>query len=200
MRVAIVGAGSVGRALGRGLSEGDDIEVVYGVRNPSDTMYQTLGTVAAPAEATEGADVVILAVPVGAIADLVPSLGLLEHQVVVDATNAVRTPVPGGYDTMGDFVGSLVPSGVLLVKAFNTIGAEHLGDGRFGLDRAFLPIAGDEQGLDVVEPLAESLGFSPAVLGGRESFGLVESHAALWIHLALVRGWGRGFGFVTREQ
>ena len=200
MRVGIVGAGSVGRALGAGLVELDDVEVVYGVRNPSDTAHQTLGTVATAAEAAAGSDVVVLAVPATAVADLVPALELRDPQIIVDATNAVRTPVPDGYDTMGAFVGSLLPARVLLVKAFNTIGAEHLGDGRFGSDRAFLPIAGDEQGLDVVEPLAESLGFAPVVLGGRETFGLVEAHAALWIHLAFNCGWGRSFGFVTRDR
>jgi predicted dinucleotide-binding enzyme len=93
----------------------------------------------------------------------------------------------------------LLAPDVLLVKAFNTIGAEHLGDGRFGSDRAFLPIAGDEQGLRVVEPLAEALGFAPVALGGREAFGHLEAHAALWIHLAFNCGWGRDFGFVTRR-
>ena len=200
MRIGIIGAGSVGRALGGGLAGQQGVEVVYGVRNPSDDAQQSLGMVATAQDAAAGSDVVVLAVPSKAVGDLVPALALRERQVVVDATNAVRTPVPGGYDTMGDFVGWLLPPEVLLVKAFNTIGAEHLGDGHFGTDRAFLPIAGDEEGLRVVEPLAESLGFAPVALGGREAFGLVEAHAALWIHLAFSCGWGRGFGFVTRNR
>ena len=118
-------------------------------------------------------------------------------QVVADATNAVRAPVPDGHDTMGDLVAALVPDAVAVVKAFNTIGAEHLGDGRFGEQRAFLPIAGDQEGVEAVLPLAEQLGFDAVALGGREAFGMAEDHARLWIHLAFVCGWGRGFGFAV---
>lgn len=200
MRIGIIGAGSVGRALGAGLAGQRDVDVVYGVRNPTRDANHALGTVETIPAAAAGADVVVLAVPATAVADLVPKLELRENQILVDATNAVRTPPPDGYNTMGEFVGSLLPSGVLLVKAFNTIGAEHLRDGHLGLDRAFLPIAGDEPGLRLVESLAESLGFAPVALGGREAFGPVEAHAALWIHLAFHCGWGREFGFVARNR
>jgi len=113
----------------------------------------------------------------------------------VDATNAVGIPIPEGHATMGDFVASLVPDGVAVVKAFNTIGVEHLSSGHIGDTKVFLPIAGDDPGRSAVITLAERMGFDTADLGDRNQFWLSEAHAQLWIHLAFRAGWGRDFGF-----
>ena len=199
MDIAVIGAGSVGRALGRGLGEHGHA-VTFGVRDPGDARHADLGRVATTAEAARGAAVVIVAVPASAVAGAIGELGLVGGQVVVDATNAVGMPVPDGFDTMGDLVASHVPAGASVVKAFNTIGAEHLGDGRMGEQHAFLPIAGDADGVAVVLPLAGELGFEAVSLGGREAFRLVEDHARLWIHLAFRCGWGRGFAFGTLRR
>jgi predicted dinucleotide-binding enzyme len=198
-RIAVIGGGAVGRALCSGLTNAGHA-VVIGVRDPADPKHASDPSVelADHAAAVSGAAVVVLAVPVPALADVVPTLGLVPDQIVVDATNAVRIPVPDGQPTVGDHVASLLPEGVLLVKAFNTIGAEHLGTGRIDGVAAFLPIAGDEAGLVVVAELAADIGFDVAELGDRSAFGMVEDHARLWIHLAFARGWGRNFGFVVR--
>jgi predicted dinucleotide-binding enzyme len=197
-KVAVIGAGSVGRALGTGLAAAGH-EVVHGVREPADPRHEGLAT-ATPAEAVAGAGVVILAVPAAAVLDLVPTLPLDAGQVLIDATNAVGAPVPGGAETMGDLVTSLAPEGVAVAKAFNTIGAEHLGDGRAERGGLFLPVAGDAEAVEVAAALATDLGFEAAPLGGRECFALVEAHARLWIHLAFACGWGRGFGFVVEHR
>ena len=198
MKITVVGAGAVGRALGTSLAaQGHD--VVFAVREPSDSRYAGLAALAAPADAVVGADVVVLAVPADAATAVVPDLGLASGQAVIDATNAVRMPVPGGFATMGDLVASLVPPGVTVAKAFNTVGAEHLADGRTTDGRVFLPIAGDAAALDLAMALASDLGFEAVALGGRERFEMVEDHARLGIHLAVGCGWGRAFAFtVTR--
>lgn len=197
-RVAIIGAGPVGRTLGRGLADAGH-DVTFGVRGPDDARRRELAPspVAEPVDAAASADVVVVAVPAGAVVEVVPALGLRPGQVVVDATNAVGAPVPQGFATMGALVASLVPAGVEVVKAFNTIGAEHLADGRIDGRSLFLPVAGDTEGLDIVVALASDLGFAPVPLGGRDSFGLVEDHARLWIHLVFACGWGRDFGFTV---
>jgi hypothetical protein len=198
-RIAVIGGGAVGRALHSGLT-GAGHDVVIGVRDPDDPKHasEPAARLVDHAAAVSGAAVVILAVPVPALSGLVPTLGLVSGQIVVDATNAVRIPIPDGHPTVGDHVAALLPAGVLLVKAFNTIGAEHLGTGGIDGVAAFLPIAGDEGGLVVVAELAADIGFDVAELGDRSSFGMVEDHARLWIHLAFARGWGRNFGFVVR--
>jgi hypothetical protein len=195
MRVAVLGAGSVGTSLAAGLRRGGH-EVAVGVRSPKDGRHSHVEGVTSIAGAVGGAAAVVLAVPVGALEELVPSLPLSASQVVVDATNAVAGPVPGGADTVGAFVRSLVPDGVAVVKAFNTIGAEHLGDGRIDGARAFLPVAGDAAGLGTVVDLARGIGFDAVALGGMDAVGMVESHARLWIHL-MRSGWGRDFGFAV---
>ncbi|MEM7096293.1 MAG: NAD(P)-binding domain-containing protein [Actinomycetota bacterium] len=201
MRVAIVGVGSVGRALAAGLMRTGN-EVTIGVRDPGDTARHgdAPAPVASVADAVSGSEVVILAVPFPALGELVPGLALEPGQIVIDATNPVRTPVPAGFATGVDYLGSLLPEGVQLVKAFNTIGAEHLSGGAFDAGAAFLPVAGDEPARGAIAELATEMGFDVADLGGRDTFDLMESHARLWIHLAIVRGWPRDFGFVVARR
>ena len=197
--VTIVGAGSVGRALAAGLARAGHT-VAIGVRNPGDEKHHDLHdhfVLRTPEDAAAGADVVILAVPVAALEETVPALKLSPGQVLIDATNAVRTPPPAGFATVGAFVASLAPTGVAVVKAFNTIGAEHLADGHVGATAAFLPIAGDDEGRPLVASLAADLGFDVADLGGPDAIAMVEAFARLWIHLAFNRGWGRDFGFAA---
>ena len=195
MRIAVIGAGSVGRGLAAATTAlGHD--VVIGVRDPDDPRHAALANRATPRDASEGADLVALAVPAAAVADAVAGLTLTPPTVVVDATNAVGGPPPDGFDSMGAFTGSLVPDGVPVVKAFNTIGAEHLATGQVDGAPAFLPIAGDPAGVEVVLPLARAMGFDAVALGGPEAIALVEAHARLWIHL-MRTGWGRGFGFAV---
>jgi hypothetical protein len=146
------------------------------------------------AQAARGAQVVVLAVPAGAVTETASEIGPLPGTVVVDATNAVSAAPPAPFVTQAAFVASLFP-GSAVVKAFNTIGAEHLEGGTFGSARPVLPIAGDDAGRPLVATLATDLGFEVADLGGPEAFGLVEDFAQLWIRLAFSRGWGRDFAF-----
>jgi predicted dinucleotide-binding enzyme len=191
--VGIIGAGNVGSHLARGLAAAGH-RVTVGVRDASRAPDLGEGvTIATPAEAA-ATGVVVLAVPPTALPETIAALGRLDGTVVVDATNAVGTPVPEGFDTLADQVRSLAP-GALVVKAFNTIGAEHLENGTVGGRAAFLPVAGDDDGRAVVVELAESLGFEVADLGGPEQFRMVEDAARLWIHLAFRGGWGRDFAF-----
>lgn len=193
MRIAVIGAGSVGRKLATA-AHGLGHDVIVGVRDPDDPRHADLAARATPAEAAEGADLVVLAVPAGAVADALDGLVLAPPAVVVDATNAVGAPPPDGHPTMGAYTRSLVPDAVPVVKAFNTIGAEHLVHAAVDGTPAFLPIAGDPAGVEVVLPLARAMGFDAVALGGPEAVPMVEDHARLWIHL-MRTGWGRDFAF-----
>lgn len=203
MDVGIIGAGPVGTALATGLARiGSTVHL--GVRAPADPKYRAIASVVPIStiqDVVDSADVVILAIPATALPDVVPALKLRAGQTLVDSTNAVRTPVPTGFTTLGAFVASLCSAPVHFVKAFNTMGAEHLSDGHLNTPasahHAFLPIAGDEVGRRIVGGLATDLGFDVAELGGRDAIGLVEDHARLWIHLALRTGWARNFAFTV---
>lgn len=196
MKIAIIGAGPVGRALGTGLANAGHT-VSIGVREPSAPKHDDLrstATVTTPRAAAETATVVVLAVPADTLETVIPSLELRSGQIVVDATNAVFTPVPDGFETLGHYAASLTPSGVLFVKAFNTVGAEHLAGETFE-QPTFLPIAGDPEAIETVLALAQDLGLEAANLGGREEIGQIEHFARLWIHLALKKGWGRNIAW-----
>ena len=196
MRIAIIGSGNVGRAIGAGLARtGND--VAFGVRNPDDERHADLEQVATREDAVATAEVVILAVPADAVADTVPTLGLRSDQILVDATNAVGRPVPDGHATMADLVASLAPPDTAIVKAWNTIGFEHMPTGEIDGAALFLPIAGDDEAAATVASLAAAVGFDSVVIGGREHFGTLEAHAQLWIRLAFGVGWGRSFGFTA---
>jgi predicted dinucleotide-binding enzyme len=199
-RVAVIGAGNVGGRLARGLTRAGH-RVTVGSRRPAgaaDLASEGIEVID-PATAAARSDVIVLAVPVPALAEAVSSLGSLRGKILVDASNAVGIAIPGGHDTVGAYVAELAPD-AFVVKAFNTIGAEHLEDGTVGGTPAFLPIAGADEGRPVVAALARSIGFEVADLGGPECMRMVEDAARLWIHLAFRRGWGRDFGFGVLRQ
>lgn len=199
--IAIIGAGNVGTALATGLRNAGH-QVRVGVRDTTSDkaahVRSVLGddAVLPLADATAGVDAIVLAVPSGALADVIAELSPPAGTPVIDATNAVGTPPPDGFATVGAYVASLVP-GSPVVKAFNTIGAEHMATGRVGSTPAFLPVAGDDRARPLAIELARSVGFDVGDLGGPEAVDQVEAFARLWIHLAFARGWGRDFGFAV---
>ena len=78
MRIAIIGAGSVGATLGRAwIKHGED--VIWGLRNPTDPKHAALPKerVKAPAEAVKEAEVVVIATPWSAAEAAIKSLGSL---------------------------------------------------------------------------------------------------------------------------
>lgn len=203
MRIAVIGAGSVGATLGRRFA-GLGHQVAYAGSRPESTSAaraaeQTPGaTTGDPGQVVIGADVVVLAVPWSAVAELVPALGDLEGAVLVDATNPIA---PGlqlavGGDTSGAEVVAGLATGARVVKAFNTVGWDVMADTTFEHGRPVLPVCGDDDdALAVVEQLATALGFEPIRLGGLAAARLSEPFALTWITLAGPRGHGRQIAF-----
>ncbi len=91
MKIAIIGTGHIGGTLGQRWRAAGH-EVVYGSRAPSGTGPG--GTPVLPADdAVTGADVVVLAVPGGAVTEVVAALGAaLAGKVVIDAANRIGQP------------------------------------------------------------------------------------------------------------
>src|SRR5947209_9278240 len=87
MKLAVIGAGSVGTTLGTAWQRrGHD--VAYGVRNPDDQRYASLdGEVTSNAQAVGGADVVVLCTPWQSTRDAVAACGDLSGKVLIDCTN-----------------------------------------------------------------------------------------------------------------
>ena len=203
MRIAIIGTGRVGSALGPALAAAGHA-IVYGSRDPDRDDVQALvsrsgdgASAARPVEAVRLTDVVVLATPWEATAELVRTLAdVLDGKTVLDTTNPLSYPDlehvadPSG----GELIQGWVP-GARVVKAFCTIGANVMADSDFPSDvRPALLVAGDDEGAKATAiGLAEDLGFEGLDAGGIERSRALEEAAILWIHLAM-RG-GREFAF-----
>ena len=169
MRIAILGGGRVGSALAATWTERGH-EVTVSRRD----------TVAATAEA---GDVVVLALPARAVAEVLAEAGPLDGKILVDATNNVSGG-PGGLEIAG-----LAP-GARYVKAFNTVFSTFMHDTPPERPASLVLCGDDEEGKNVVAALVADLGFEPVDVGGAEATPLVEALAHLVIGLAYSRGRG----------
>lgn len=207
MTVAIVGAGNVGGNLARRLA-GLGHTVLLGARDPSSTSVAATAadvreaTVVDLATAGRDADVVVLAVPAAAVWDatgqLLADRDVDRPLVVVDASNDVAGLDGSPYERVVDAAAGR--SGVAVVKAFNTIGAEAILDPAIDGRPAFLPVAGPPEAAALVRDLAEAIGFDARVIGDADTVHHLEAHARFWIHLAFRAGFGRGFGFAVVDR
>jgi 8-hydroxy-5-deazaflavin:NADPH oxidoreductase len=202
MRLAIIGAGSVGGTLGQAwLKHGED--VVWGLRNATDPKYAALPNerVKPPAEAVEGADIVVIATPWSATEAVVKSLGSLAGKVVIDCTNPLGMGPDGlqlvlGFDTSaGEQVASWAP-GAFVFKTLNTTGASNMGNAADYPVKPLMLVAGENGAKKpVVMELVGRLGFESVDAGPLKNARLLEPFALVWIDQAMKRGRRRDFAF-----
>ena len=174
MNYAIIGSGAIGEALAVGFAR-KGIEVsIANTRGPASLadLAKRLGHSIKPTtiEHTATADVVILAVPFGAVADVAHVFGTSRPRIMVDATNAIDFPAFTPTDLGGRESSAVVGdafAGSLVVKAFNTLPAKVLqapGE-EAGMHRVLF-VSGDDDGANKeVSALIEQLGFFPIILG-----------------------------------
>lgn len=199
MTIAVIGTGKVGAALGAGWAAAGH-RVVMGTRSPeSDEARSVMAgapsvTLVNPRAAATAADVVVIAVPGGAVADVALTLGPLGDRVVIDATNTIGgSGLPDGRGPAALRTASGSPH---VVKCFNTTGVENMKDPRYGDVAIDMFMAGaSAHGKAVAAGLARDLGFAECYdLGGDDKIPLLEALALVWINLAVVQKHGRGIG------
>jgi|RhiMetdeSRZDD1v2_1073273.scaffolds.fasta_scaffold07982_11 predicted dinucleotide-binding enzyme len=206
MRIAIVGAGNVGQALGKGWRQAGH-EVSYALRQATSNKVNALSAdgarVVAMDQASASAEVVVLAVPWPAVAAVLAGLGPLDGKILVDATNPLTAKLElavGFDDSAGETVARLAP-GARVVKAFNTTGAENMANARGFAVKPMMPVAGDDAtAKDAVRKLAEELGFEAVDAGPLAMSRQLEPLAVLWIKLAYAQGFGRSFAFALAQR
>ncbi|HRQ42177.1 MAG TPA: NAD(P)-binding domain-containing protein [Chloroflexota bacterium] len=204
MKIAIIGTGSVGRALGAGWAQKGHA-VIFGSRHPDEEKVRQLlemaganARAALPEAAAAEAEVVVLAVPGTAVATTIPTLGDLSGKILVDATNPIA---PGlqlavGHITSGAEQVAALASGAHVVKAFNTTGAENMADPIYQGEPITMFICGDDMAAKTaVSQLAQDLGFDVADVGDLSKARLLEPMALVWISLAMPQGMGRNIAF-----
>ena len=206
MQIAVIGAGKVGSALGEAFA-GLGHAVTFGVRDLDGDRARALASefaLAAPAEAAQAADLVVLAVPGRAAVEAARALGDLSGKVVLDTTNPVGPGLlptaDAGGRSLGERVAAAAP-GARVVKGFHTLAAEHMGRGRLGGHRVALFLCGDDPDAKrAVAGLADGLGFEPVDVGALDRARLTEPLALVWVTLAARQGYGRDFAFALARS
>lgn len=197
MKIAILGAGNVGAALGKKFAAYGH-EIFYGVRNPAASENKDLGgQVGTNAEAAAGAQIVLLAVPFGAVESALKDCGDLSGKIIIDATNPLTMTDKGlaltvGFETSGAEINEKFAGGGKLVKCFNQMGFNIMEDPQRSI--AFV-CGNDSAANEKVAKLAAEIGFEAMNIGDLTKARLLEPLAMLWIHLAYSTDLKRDFAF-----
>jgi predicted dinucleotide-binding enzyme len=127
-----------------------------------------------PAEAAAFGEVLVLAVPYGALPELGKTLaGSLEGKVVIDACN----PFPNRDGEIANraraegagLVSARLLPGARIVRAFNAVGAARMARAHEDPERMGMPIAGDDKAaIEVASRLIREIGYEPVLVGGLE--------------------------------
>jgi hypothetical protein len=196
MKVAIIGTGNVGTALGSTLVKAGH-DVTFAARDVAraKALAEGLGASAAetPLEAASRADVIVLAVPFAAERDVAGQIApATDGKVVIDTANPLKPDYSGlatGPDASGaELLAQALPR-ARVAKAFNTIFAGLQADPRaHGTDLDVLFATDDETARDTVAILASSAGFRPIGVGPLAAARELEAVAWLNIRLQLLNG------------
>lgn len=194
MKVAVIGAGNVGKALGQSISRaGHDVTITAKHPESARTAAREIGAqpAASSAEAVADADVVILAVPfVGAADEVTGEIrGRVAGKTIVDVTNPMKPDFSGlateGTSAAEEFQRRL--PGASVVKAFNTIFATHQASPSPEIDGY---VAGDDdEAKQQVISLVKSIGFNPLDVGPLKAARYLEGMAVINIGLNAQNGW-----------
>ncbi len=207
MKIAMIGAGNVGSALGRAwLKTGED--VAFGIPNPGDPKYRSLPRerLGTPAQAAGGAEIVVLATPWPATEAAIKSLGDVSGKILIDCTNPLGIGPDGlelvlGHDTSGGEQVAAWARGAAVFKSLNQTGAENMETAALFAVRPVMFVAGDDAvRKPTVLSLIAKLGFEAIDAGPLRRAQLLEAYGMLWIDQALNRGRGRDFAFALARR
>jgi predicted dinucleotide-binding enzyme len=197
MNIAIIGAGNVGKALtGAAIKAGHSVTVSSKNGESARALAEATGAQAAASgrEAVESADLVVLAIPYGAVDEVLGETGAaLAGKVLVDATNPVK-PDYSGLATNGtsgaEGIQGKAPQ-ARVVKAFNTAFAARQADPEVaGGLRVDGYVAGDDEDAKAtVLGLVEAVGFNPVDAGSLSMARTLEGMAWLNISLQMKNSW-----------
>ena len=191
MKIAIIGTGNVGSALGGSFVRAGH-EVTFAARDEAKTrqVASEVGARAAgsPSAAVDGAEAIVLAVPYAEALELASELsGPVSGKILIDATNPLKADY-SGLATDGGPSGAeriaAVASQSHVVKAFNTLFASLQANPSLHGQAADALIAGDDaEAKATVAELARSIGLRAIDAGPLASARELETLA--WLNIAL---------------
>lgn len=200
MRIAIIGTGNVGGALATkwsqkghtiflGVKDQSQFKGIELLKNPNTTVHSVK-------EAVKLADVILIAVPAPAAAEVAMSLGDTTGKIIIDSMNVVMGRGPKGFtNTAAAILANTQTRDV--VKCFNTTGFNNMMNTNYQGTAIDMFVAGDSiKGKEAAIQLAKDAGFAECYsVGGNDKFELMEQFAFFWINLAMMQGQGRDIGF-----
>ena len=192
MKIGIIGSGNIGGTLGRHWANVGHA-VMFSSRNPTklQSMADAVGAQSGTVETTATfGDVLLLAIPFGSVPALAQQIGVLNHKILIDATNPypqrdgaiAQQVLDHKTQTATEYVASQF-SGAHTVKAFNSIFFKVLEEQAFrsGDDRIAVQVCGDDPSAkQTVMQLITDIGLAPQDLGKLSSGGLFEPNAPLY--------------------
>jgi predicted dinucleotide-binding enzyme len=185
------------RAIGtRVAAGGNDVELVGRNRAALEELANEIG--ATVGDSVSG-ETVVLAVPYGAVSDVVAEHGdALRGKVVVDITNPVDWSTFDGLVTPSDSsaaeeIAKLLPEGTPVVKAFNTAFAPTITAGEVASQPLDIFLAGDNaDAKETVASMVEAGGLRPLDVGPLKRARQLEQLA--FLHIVAQEPLGTGFG------
>jgi predicted dinucleotide-binding enzyme len=200
MNIAIIGTGNVGGALATKWANAGH-NILLGVKeiqhfkgkellsNPNITAYSIT-------EAVMASNVILVATPATAAAEVAQSLGDTNGKIIIDAMNVVKGHGPEGFSNTADSILANT-STTVVIKCFNTTGYNNMLNPLYNGVPIDAFMAGNDKGAKaIVRQLALDAGFAECYdVGGNDKFSLMEQFAFFWINLAMMQGQGRDIGF-----
>lgn len=186
-KIAIIGKGNVGSALQAGLQRaGYEVESVG--EDPSRVR-----------ELAAWGDVIILAVPYVALDDAIRMMGdAVRGKTVVDVTNALTADyqLAVGFTTSGAEELQKKVTSAKVVKAFNTVFAEHMSTGKKNGTALTLFVAGDGKAAkQQLLTMGDDIGFDAVDAGPLQNARWLEALGYLNIQLGYTLGMGTQIAF-----
>jgi predicted dinucleotide-binding enzyme len=176
VKIGMIGSGNVGSALGRVWAKTGH-EVMFSSRHldQDKALAAEIGAKAragTPSEAAAFGEVLVFAVPYGALPELGKTLAdSIKGKVVIDACN----PFPNRDGEIADraraegagVVSAQLLPGARIVRAFNAVGSGRMGRAHEDEQRSGMPIAGDDkEAIEIASRLIREIGYEPVLIGG----------------------------------
>jgi predicted dinucleotide-binding enzyme len=190
MRIGIIGAGSLGSALGERLAEAGHEILFGGGETALAVATRQLAGAGSNAEAAAFGDVVVLAVAFAAVDSALDETGALDGKVLWSCVNPLKRDLSGlavGFDTSGaEEVARRAPRArvVAAIPPF----AHAIASGSLTYDRGLEPsafVCGDDRNANlVVAGLVRDIGAHPVDAGPLSAARLVEPAMTLLVRLA----------------
>jgi NADPH-dependent F420 reductase len=207
MKVGIIGAGNMGSAFAKRLSSaGHDVVITDRDIEDAKKVASAIGArvrAVAQEQLAANADVVIAATPFPNQIDALRAIGKLDGKTIVEISNPMKEDMSGlavGLTTSAAEQVADAIHGAKVVKAFNTVFAQVLGDGPTSGSKVQVFYAGDDdQAKRTVRSLIESMRFEPLDAGPLSNARYLEPLGMLNIYFGYVAKMGTDIAPAVRK-